>query len=364
MPDGGTDGRAPDPDEIDRRLRELTEEIGKSRVHEPSALERMAAAKRAQKAAERRRGTRMLAVGVAVVVLAGGGVFAWLRIHPPSWLHRTAARSTPAVRAVPKVSPPHSLFSSPTTVNGPPRDPFAGSPADGWADGAAGITIPAARPHGPYTAAQVAAAYAQTRSILIAMNLDPATLRGGKPDALANLLISQQRKPFLSDLNKVGLDSHGFPVSSRTMVASFAAGTSFLTNVVKTRGTLSARIATMSGVRTLSVEVNYIFVYAVASSHDASDWLRVVDHVTGTVDFAQWDDPGGRLEPWDGLTMSQAGVVCSTNDGYIHPDSPNGPPSTVTPSGTPVDPYSTATPTPAPSSSSNNTNNCQPTTGT
>jgi hypothetical protein len=359
MPDGGTGGHAPDPDDIDRRLRELTEEIGKSRIHEPSALERAAAAKRAQREAQHKRGGRMLAVIVAIVVLAGGGTFAWLRIHPPSWLHKTAARSTPVVRATQKATPTQPP-SSPATVNGPPSDPFAGSPAAGWANGAAGITIPPARPHGPYTAAQVAAAYAQARTMLVAMNLDPATLRGGKPTAMANLMISQQRKQFLGGLDKTGQDSHGFPLSTRTMVAAFAPGTSFLTNVVKTRGTLSARISTVSGVRALGVEVNYIFVYAVASSQNASDWLRIVDHVTGTVDFAPWDDPGGRLEAWDSLTMSQAGALCGTNDGYIHPDFPNGPPSSVTPSGPPVDPYSTATPAPGNSSSST----CQATTGT
>lgn len=365
MPDGGTGGHAPDPDEIDRRLRELTEEIGKSRIHEPSALERAAAAKRAQKQAQRKRGHRTLAVAVVIVLLAGGGVFTWLRIHPPSWLHLAAARSTTGAAKVPTVSPgkPLSSASSPVTAKGPPANPFASSQAKGWPNGAAGITIPAARAHGPYSAAQVAAAYAQTRTMLIAMNLDPATLRGGKPSALANLMISQQRKQFLGGLNKVGLDSHGFPLSTRSMVASFAPGTSFLTNVVKTRGTLSARISTVSGVRALSVEVNYTFVYAVASSDDTSDWLRVVDHVYGTVDFAPWDDPGGRLEPWDAMTMSQAGALCGTNDGYIHPAFPNGPPSSVTPSGPPVDPYATATPTPAPSSSSN-TYICQSTTGT
>jgi hypothetical protein len=363
MPDTGAGGHAPDPDEIDRRLRELTEEVGKSRIHEPSALERLAAAKQAQKRAERKRGSRMLAVGAVIVVLAGGGAFAWLRIHPPSWLSRAAVRSTPSVRVIPKISPARPSFS-PSTVNGPPADPFANSPADGWANGAAGITIPAARPHGPYTSGQVAAAYAQTRTILIAANLDPATLHGGKPNALANLLISQQRKDFLGGLNKIGLDSHGYPVSTRTWVTSFAPGTSFLTNVVKTRGTLSARISTLSGVRALSVEVNYIFVYAVKSSRDASDWLRVVEHIYGTIDFAAWDDPGGRLEPWFNLTGSIAGVMCSTDDGYVHPDFPNGPPSSIAPSGPPVNPYSTATPTPEPSNSSSNNYNCQRATGT
>jgi hypothetical protein len=39
---------------------------------------------------------------------------------------------------------------------GPAADPFAGSPAEGYADGKAGIVIPVARPVGQFSAAQVA----------------------------------------------------------------------------------------------------------------------------------------------------------------------------------------------------------------
>jgi hypothetical protein len=54
MPDGAG-GSHPDPEEIDRKLRKLTEEIGKPRIHEPSALERMVAARQAEKKAQRKR---------------------------------------------------------------------------------------------------------------------------------------------------------------------------------------------------------------------------------------------------------------------------------------------------------------------
>ena len=46
---GGAGGRQPDPDEIERRLRELNKEIGRPPVHEPSSLERLVAAKQAKK---------------------------------------------------------------------------------------------------------------------------------------------------------------------------------------------------------------------------------------------------------------------------------------------------------------------------
>jgi hypothetical protein len=129
--------------------------------------------------------------------------------------------------AVPRTSAPAT--SSPsvavTPYSGPPADPFGGTPADHWADGAAGITIPAAAPHGPFTASEVAAAYATTRRLLIAQDLDQTTLRGGAPTAFADVLTTQQRAQFTAGLDKIGLDKQGYELSTRTWVASFATST-------------------------------------------------------------------------------------------------------------------------------------------
>ena len=48
---GGASRNQPDPDEIERRLSELNKEIGRPPVHEPSSLERLVAAKKAEKKA-------------------------------------------------------------------------------------------------------------------------------------------------------------------------------------------------------------------------------------------------------------------------------------------------------------------------
>ncbi|MGH3161533.1 MAG: hypothetical protein ACRDOC_06590 [Streptosporangiaceae bacterium] len=94
---GGAGGKRPDPDEIERRLRELNKEIGRPPVHEPSSLERLVAAKKAEKKVQRKRDTGVLtALAVVFVLLAGGGIFTWLRVAPPSWLHHTAASATPS----------------------------------------------------------------------------------------------------------------------------------------------------------------------------------------------------------------------------------------------------------------------------
>jgi hypothetical protein len=57
--------------------------------------------------------------------------------------------------------------------------PFLGTPAQSYADGAAGIVIPPAHAVGNYPAAAVAAAYQMTKRLLIAANLNGPTLNGG-----------------------------------------------------------------------------------------------------------------------------------------------------------------------------------------
>jgi hypothetical protein len=290
-------------------------------------------------------------------------VITWLHFHSAP-VRISAPRNAKPTRHQP--TPTASVSSAAVLINsspflntGPPADPFTGSPADGWADGAAGITVPTARARGQFTAAQVRAAYQTTRTLLIAANLDWPTLRGGTPTAFADLLTSDQRHEFLTGLGKKGRDSHGFPLSTREWVTSFAPGTTkFVTTVVKVHGSMSATTAVSSGTTVLRIKVNYLFVYAVEPPGLPSDWMRVVDQEYGYVDFATWDDPGGPLEPWTQITGSTSGVQCGTTDGYIHPDYPNGPPSRVQPSGSPVNPYSTAPP------DNSGTYKCRNTTGT
>jgi hypothetical protein len=347
-------GNQPDPDEIERRLRELSQEVGQPRVHEPPARERLEAAKAPQQKAKRKRNRGVLtALAVVFVLLAGGGVYTWLRVAPPSWVH-ASGRATASAPATPKVRPTTATVS-PVTSNGPPADPFTGSPADGWADGTAGIAIPAARAHGQYTTAQVRAAYTMTRKLLTAGNLDWPVLRGGAPTAFANLLTKQERKVFLAGLHTTALDKDGSEKNTRTWVTSFAPGsTQFVTTVVKVHGTMSAGTARNSGIEVLRIKVDYLFVFAVEPPGKPADWMRVVQQQFGYVDFAQWDDPGGALEPLVSLGSGTAGVQCDARDGYIHPDFPQGPPDSVQASGAPEDPYSLATPSESSGSSCHN----------
>jgi len=380
----------PEPDDFDRQLRELTSgTAGAARFTELSAAERASQAARpaparkpanwrdARKArnlrrpvsgssrgqarpggrgpagsagmrrpeARQRGGKRSRSAakitGVLVAFLALLYVLHLLGFGPQS-------AGSPVTGAAPRPSPTNSVTVSPgprVTPAYTTADPFAGSPAERYQDGAAGIVLPAAHRVGAYSAARVAAAYAQTKRLLVAANLNPATLHGGRPDAFARLLVRPQRAHFLRDLGKTGVDRRGASLSTRGWVTSFSPGTAFVGSVIKVHGTMSATTATDNGWSVLRITFKYLFVYPVQRPGQPASRMRVVQTVLGSADFAQWTDPGGPLQPWWQLgPWLSAGAFCDSADGYVHPDFPGSAPRKVQPSGAPVDPYNLSNP--------------------
>jgi hypothetical protein len=334
MPDASS-GAVP-ADEFDRELRELTEgTAGEALFIEPSAAERAlgAGAQVRQRPASKRKRRPFGGTVFLVVTLMVAVTLAWLGHRHGQVSAGSAGPGAAAASPSPGLTPPGAAPNGEPVLAGtispidpfavPPADPFAGSAADQWADGADGIVVPAARPVGGFSRAQVAAAYERTRKLLIAANLDGPTLLGGAPTAFAKLLGPAQRAVFLAGLNKAGVTSSGYPVSTRAWVASFAPGsTELIGDVIKVHGTMSARAARGAGGPVLAVDVNYFFSYAVEPPHDPSDWTRVVDHVYGTFDFTPSQN-GGALEPWDRVAVTNSGISgCGTADGYIHPAYP------------------------------------------
>ena len=225
--------------------------------------------------------------------------------------------------------------------------PFQGSPAASFADGAAGIVTPRAHGLPGYPAAQVARAYRITKRILIAASLNPKTLHGGSPDAFARLLTTQERSIFVRGLDHIGLDKRGFQRSTRAWVTSFAPGTTqFDGDVIKVRGSMTARVAAGKPAPLLRVHANYLFVYPAQRPGQPATLMRIVVHAVVNVDFAPWGNAaGGPLEPWwNALGWDTAGGRCDVNDGFVHPAFPSSAPEKVTPSGAPVDPYDLSAP--------------------
>jgi len=260
---------------------------------------------------------------------------------------------TPSSQPTSAGAPGGPFLPSPTVAA-----PFLGTPAQSYANGAAGIVIPSAHAVGSYSAAQVAAAYQETKRLLVAANLDPRTLRGGSPDAFANLLIPQERSFFIHNLDKIGVDSSGDARSTRGWVTSFAPGsTQLVGNVIKVHGSMLAVAAHSGSLPVLRIRADYLFVYAVERPGNSGTLMRIVARDVVDVDFAAYTDPGGPLEPW---WLSQgggdAGARCDVNDGFVHPQFPNGTPDKVKPTGAPINPYKQAAPP--------GHQQCQATTGT
>jgi hypothetical protein len=228
-----------------------------------------------------------------------------------------------------------------------PADPFARSPAAGFADGARGIVAPAGHKTGQFSAAEVSAAYATTRQLLIAGHLDPTTLAGGSPAAFADLLASSERSWFLAHLNQTGMLPDGDQSSSRAWVTSFAPGTTQLVGtVIKVHGQMSASPERDGGQSVLRVHTDYLFVYPVASTANLSEGMRVVTRVWMNVDFAQWNAPAShRLVPdVTRISGSVAGGQCNPSRGFVYPAFGGSPSPSVSPAGPAVNPYDQSKP--------------------
>jgi hypothetical protein len=223
-------------------------------------------------------------------------------------------------------------------------DPFAGSLAAPFADGAAGIVLPAARAVGPYTTAQVAAAYATVKDMLVAANLNMPTLDGARPTAFGKLLIIEQRSWFYEHLTKPIKPKKGQPWLTRAWVTSFAPGTQLVGSIIKVHGTaMTAKADYVDHRPALEITANYLFVYAVEQQGQPDTRIRIVAHEVATVQFAQWNDPGGILQPWIyDFGDSYADAQCGTTDGFVHPAFPLLGPGKVKPSGAPMNPYNLA----------------------
>lgn len=292
-----------------------------------------------------RRHRSRLAAGALTIALATTGCSAVSSLAARQAPGGTASSAAANGASGTSLAAPGSAV--PPNPAGPPKDPFAGTPADHWADGTAGIVTPKAEPIGGYTKAQVADAYQTTKKLLVAAYLNKQTLLGGPPTAFGDLLVSQQRTWLVQNLNKTGVDKDGYSMSSRAMVMAFKPGDAQLIgDVIKVHGTMSAKTTVRRGQEELDVQVDYLFTYAVEPPRRPTQWMRVVSEAVWTVAFGSWQGASSAFAPWVETTATGGGVSgaeCGTSDGYVYPDYPapvtGDPSASVSPTGTPIDPY-------------------------
>ncbi len=163
--------------------------------------------------------------------------------------------------------------------------PFKGSPAAQWADGAAGIHVPEARATGWMDQKKVQKALADSRDFLVATNLDPAALRGERPDAAISLV-----SPHQPDIKPLLTSAFTEPTEENDPLVLFtryrADEVALVGDVVKTRGRLSFEEGKY-GALEVTADVTFVYPFVRAEGGD--------DEITRTIVRREvvfsWDDP-------------------------------------------------------------------------
>ncbi|MFJ2186599.1 hypothetical protein ACIOJE_01385 [Kitasatospora sp. NPDC087861] len=279
--------------------------------------------------------------------------------------------------AKPTTAPPKVDDQQPTVDH-----PWAGSPAEGWPNGTEAFVLPDARPIGVFSADQVAAQLQSVKNYLIAANLDPKVLAGGRPDAALALLDREERDRATKALTNPSKDTDPTSWFSR-----FDQREAILVgDVVKVQGRITVE---GDGDKGVLVHTDFSYVYPLRPGPDAAKraasppppagvpqptrpaapqdgtakpvgLLVPADDVAGDtwttrtvvrrVDTFRFYDPARyRVDPkrlvfGEGGGSDSANAACGVYDGYYHPqfdqfatDRPEAP--GTRPTGPATDPY-------------------------
>lgn len=177
------------------------------------------------------------------------------------------AAPLPDETAAPTAAPGASDPETPTLDR-----PFAGSPAERWADGEAGIVLPETKAVGAVSADRVGQALRLTKKLLVGANLDPKTVRGARPEAA--LAVLDPKQPGLLDDLGTGLRSPSRKHDPVTLFSRFDADkVRPAGDVIKTRGRMTFEKGTQGGV---AVHADYTFVYPVVRADGPTEVTRTI----------------------------------------------------------------------------------------
>ncbi|MET8075037.1 hypothetical protein [Streptomyces sp. NPDC005303] len=336
--DSERDIRASAPKEPSARAREVTERLRRqeARGELPEGW-RTGPARQEKKSRRGLWGVLGVAVAVVVAVVAvkpslvpgdpfGGGTSS-----------EAASSPLPQETAAPTVAPSAEPSQVPTL-----DDPFAGSPAKRWADGAAGIAVPKAKAVGGRSEATVEQALKLTRKLLVESNLDPATLRGARPEAALDVLDPLQKD--VRGLLEAGLRKPDDKHDPLWMFSRFdPKEVRPVGDVVKTRGRMTFKAGEHSSV---AVHADYTFVYPVVQTNGSPEVTRAIIRRVLDVELpdpAKYQVTPGKLSVvhWDQDINNSA---CEVYDGYLHPSFSSAEPSGPDPTGPTSDPYDRSKP--------------------
>ncbi|MFI2778156.1 hypothetical protein [Streptomyces sp. ALB3] len=284
---------------------------------------------------DRSRKRRRLALTLGFVAVVGLLVVAMrpslLTGHLPGGGDSAGAAPLPA-----ETAPPTGAPAGETVPERPTRaQPFLGSPAIRWADGAAGIEVPQAEAVAGMSKDEVEHALKATKRLLVAANLDPATLRGENPDAALALLDPLQKgERERLERSLAAPDEARDPLM---LFSRFDPGEARLVgDVVKTRGRMTFEAGAAGSVE---VHADYTFVYPLVRPGGDEVARTIVRRrlTTALHDPERFVATRGKLS----VVRSQqnfGNTACEVNDGFLHPSFPGDSPDPG-PAGADVDPY-------------------------
>lgn len=256
-----------------------------------------------------------------------------------------SAAALPAETAPPTAVPSSAAPDTPTLDR-----PFAGSPAERWADGAAAIVVPKATPVGTFTSAQVAAALKQAKTLLVGANLNPGTLRGERPEGVLALLDPKQPR-MLDDVNS-WLRAPGKKHDPLLLFSRFdPAEVRPAGDVVKVRGRTTFKAGAHASV---AIHMDYTFVYPLIQADQASKASGATETSGASTEVARTIvrrvldlellDPRKYQATPGKLSITRydqdlGNTSCDVYDGFLHPQFVSAAPTGAPPTGPTTDPY-------------------------
>ncbi|WP_369231074.1 hypothetical protein AB5J56_06875 [Streptomyces sp. R21] len=314
------------PDEEWERFLREAEAGTPGAPEEPSARARMVAQRlreepgrpadgRTYQLAPRRRGKGWYVVGLLVAA-----ALLFVALDPgrvTGWFGGGDSDSTPlaAESARPDKPPATEAAAQLPTV----KQPFRGSPAARWADGTAGISLPAAKATGWMSKKQVAQALDRSRDFLAASSLDSGVLKGERPKTAIALI-----NPHQQDVKTYLRTAFGTPSKENDPLLLFSrfekTDVRLVGSVVKTRG----RITFREGKRgALEVTTDVTYVYPVVRAAAGSD--EVARTIVRREVVMSWDNPAKVITEPDTFSLVSYKVDstnggCDTFTGYFTPE--------------------------------------------
>ncbi|WP_127360792.1 hypothetical protein [Actinacidiphila soli] len=275
----------------------------------------------------------LLTVGLLVIVLNPSRALSLLPGRS-STSSEGGTATLPPETAQPSTAPSEEAFPDTPTL----KEPFLGSPAVQYADGAAGIELPKAKPVGQMTLDQVDFALRKTKEFLVDSNLNPATLRGARPETALSLIDPRQAdwlRGVDAAFKKPGKKQDPLWYATRYNPTELK----LVGDIVKTRGRMTFKEGKYGSV---AVHADYTFVYpftkAAAGSTEVSRTIvrRVLD--VEVIDPVRYKVTAGKLTMVS-YNQDTGNTACDVYDGYLHPafasDAATGSPAT----GPTTDPY-------------------------